>query len=211
MYTKCPNCQTTFRVSTAQLKLAEGKVRCGRCDHVFNAVSHLLDDVPGRSQGVNTSMESASTMAPDLNSLPMAEDMEQALSEVAIPGVDEGLDNVSAAAEEASTELLSEAPVSADDLDVDEDLFSAPAIDEVEGMALGEESFDSEPAPADGLDLDGDLSDLDMAEAPESGDGLELDEDDFNLDGVDELEEDVPEIDDGLDFNESDELLRETS
>lgn len=42
MYTRCPQCQTVFRITTAQLKAREGKVRCGRCQHVFGADQHLL-------------------------------------------------------------------------------------------------------------------------------------------------------------------------
>ena len=35
--TECPACQTTFRVTDGQLRLAKGKVRCGHCLTVFNA------------------------------------------------------------------------------------------------------------------------------------------------------------------------------
>ncbi|HEU5399595.1 MAG TPA: DUF3426 domain-containing protein [Gammaproteobacteria bacterium] len=37
MYTVCTNCKTKFRVSSAQLKAADGKVRCGKCHEVFDA------------------------------------------------------------------------------------------------------------------------------------------------------------------------------
>ncbi|MBV8645877.1 DUF3426 domain-containing protein [Paludibacterium sp.] len=40
--TQCPACQTRFKVSDAQLSVAQGLVRCGRCAHVFNAIDHLL-------------------------------------------------------------------------------------------------------------------------------------------------------------------------
>jgi len=42
VYTRCPQCQTVFRITAAQLKAREGKVRCGRCQHVFSADQHLL-------------------------------------------------------------------------------------------------------------------------------------------------------------------------
>jgi len=35
--TRCPHCQTCFRVTDEQLKMASGKVRCGHCMGVFNA------------------------------------------------------------------------------------------------------------------------------------------------------------------------------
>lgn len=47
MYTQCENCHTYFRVSEEQLELANGMVRCGRCDHVFNALNTLTHEVPG--------------------------------------------------------------------------------------------------------------------------------------------------------------------
>lgn len=42
MYTRCPQCQTVFRITAAQLKAREGMVRCGRCQHVFGADQHLI-------------------------------------------------------------------------------------------------------------------------------------------------------------------------
>lgn len=42
MLTSCPFCSATFRVSQQQLDAAEGMVRCGDCDGVFNAAEHLV-------------------------------------------------------------------------------------------------------------------------------------------------------------------------
>jgi len=39
--TRCPACHTTFKVVKDQLRLAEGWVRCGRCDEVFLAADAL--------------------------------------------------------------------------------------------------------------------------------------------------------------------------
>lgn len=36
MQTQCPQCNTRFRVTDAQLNTAAGVVRCGVCEHVFN-------------------------------------------------------------------------------------------------------------------------------------------------------------------------------
>ena len=44
MRTRCPACQTVFRVSAEQLRVREGKVRCGHCRHVFNAHNMLDSD-----------------------------------------------------------------------------------------------------------------------------------------------------------------------
>lgn len=42
MHTRCPQCKTVFRVTSAQLKVREGMVRCGRCQHPFVADKHLV-------------------------------------------------------------------------------------------------------------------------------------------------------------------------
>ncbi|MBI3146027.1 MAG: zinc-ribbon domain-containing protein [Pseudogulbenkiania sp.] len=44
--TQCPGCQTRFKVSDAQLSVANGLVRCGRCAHVFNATEHMIGAEP---------------------------------------------------------------------------------------------------------------------------------------------------------------------
>ncbi|MFB0936789.1 MAG: DUF3426 domain-containing protein [Propionivibrio sp.] len=44
MRTRCPECQTVFRVTPEQLKARAGKVRCGHCQSVFNALDTLLED-----------------------------------------------------------------------------------------------------------------------------------------------------------------------
>lgn len=46
MYTRCPECQTTFRISPRDLSAARGRVRCGHCDEVFNALEHLIGAAP---------------------------------------------------------------------------------------------------------------------------------------------------------------------
>lgn len=43
MITRCPNCATSFHVTPEQLKAVHGKVRCGQCQQVFNAIDTLLD------------------------------------------------------------------------------------------------------------------------------------------------------------------------
>lgn len=40
--TRCPHCQTTFRVVHDQLKLRSGMVRCGNCQQIFNGIEHLI-------------------------------------------------------------------------------------------------------------------------------------------------------------------------
>jgi len=39
--TQCPACETQFKVAPDQLKISEGWVRCGQCQHVFDASLNL--------------------------------------------------------------------------------------------------------------------------------------------------------------------------
>jgi predicted Zn finger-like uncharacterized protein len=41
LITRCPGCETSFKVVPDQLRLSEGWVRCGQCDLVFDAALHL--------------------------------------------------------------------------------------------------------------------------------------------------------------------------
>lgn len=41
--TRCPDCQTTFRVTSVALHKAAGQVRCGQCSGVFSAFDSLTD------------------------------------------------------------------------------------------------------------------------------------------------------------------------
>ncbi len=46
LITRCPLCQTAFRVTAAQLAAAAGLVRCGACSHVFDAQRQLVAAEP---------------------------------------------------------------------------------------------------------------------------------------------------------------------
>ena len=46
MYTQCPHCDTLFRIQVADLRTAQGKVRCGRCGQIFNALRFLSEELP---------------------------------------------------------------------------------------------------------------------------------------------------------------------
>lgn len=41
-YTRCPHCETAFKVTAKMLSMAHGKVRCGACLAVFQATDYLL-------------------------------------------------------------------------------------------------------------------------------------------------------------------------
>ncbi len=96
MKTCCPSCQTTFRVTPEQIRVRAGKVRCGHCRAVFNAIDHLLDEdglvaVQATPQAV-TDLEVA-TAAPSADASPGREKerlaVSQAEAEAALPGESE--------------------------------------------------------------------------------------------------------------------------
>jgi len=49
MFTQCPDCGTSFRVTAVVLKQAAGKVRCGGCGNAFNALAYLSESKPDPS------------------------------------------------------------------------------------------------------------------------------------------------------------------
>lgn len=42
--TRCPHCETVFRLQQEQLSLHEGLVRCGHCEQIFNASQSLVPE-----------------------------------------------------------------------------------------------------------------------------------------------------------------------
>ncbi len=59
MVTSCPGCTTTFRITPEQLKHRAGKVRCSKCDRVFDAfktLASLPDDMPSMTDGAANSV-----------------------------------------------------------------------------------------------------------------------------------------------------------
>ena len=51
MFTVCPKCALTLVVTAADLRVAQGYVRCGRCSSVFNALARLTEERGGASLG----------------------------------------------------------------------------------------------------------------------------------------------------------------
>lgn len=50
MQTRCPACGTTFHVTPEQMRVKGGKVRCGHCHVVFNALAYLMVEVPSTTK-----------------------------------------------------------------------------------------------------------------------------------------------------------------
>ncbi len=46
MYTQCPECQTVFKISAAELAAAHASVRCSHCNALFDALPSLSEQLP---------------------------------------------------------------------------------------------------------------------------------------------------------------------
>lgn len=69
MLTRCPHCDATFRVTEAHLNAAKGKVRCGACLNIFNALEHLTPSpdkaaAPGPDEPAQPALPEESSSAP---------------------------------------------------------------------------------------------------------------------------------------------------
>lgn len=99
--TRCPECDTRFKVSEEQLAAHEGLVRCGRCQNVFNAREHLQAEEPSPQLSLPIGEPSAAAedsvpdtaepaldkvAAPDTKDFGLAADAEPAPAETAEPG-----------------------------------------------------------------------------------------------------------------------------
>ena len=74
LVTRCPRCQTLFRVVPAQLQARAGQVRCGRCMHTFDGFQALaVEQANAVSEPVRFEPEPAETpTAAPLPSAPAA-------------------------------------------------------------------------------------------------------------------------------------------
>ncbi len=68
--TTCPSCATIFRVTPEQLASRAGKVRCGKCQTVFNATEHLVDSKLAPSSDSPLDVSPAVTEPPVVESQP---------------------------------------------------------------------------------------------------------------------------------------------
>lgn len=65
LLTRCPHCDTRFRVTDEQLAVAKGKVRCGSCMDIFDAREHQISSVsetPARTDQPQTDSQDESDL-----------------------------------------------------------------------------------------------------------------------------------------------------
>lgn len=70
--TRCPHCNTLFKVSLGQLQLHEGEVRCGQCQKIFSGVDHLTSADSDAWESLNLAESEARASEPT-NSGPRAD------------------------------------------------------------------------------------------------------------------------------------------
>lgn len=54
MYTQCSHCNAVFRVTMKELTAAQGLLRCGECDTIFDAMKALSTNLPDKNQLLHT-------------------------------------------------------------------------------------------------------------------------------------------------------------
>lgn len=82
LITRCPNCETTFRVRMEQLNLRGGRVRCGHCHNPFSALASL-EELP--DDALPTPTEAATPHAAPSNPTPVSEPSPAASPQPALP------------------------------------------------------------------------------------------------------------------------------
>jgi predicted Zn finger-like uncharacterized protein len=174
MLTQCPNCQTTFRVTTEILRVADGQVRCGRCQTQFDALERLIDE--------NEAAEAPATRTPRVTRSPFSAPIEveeaAAQEDITLEGrhieisgryrlpdsvrgepqireetVEEWveIDDIEDAAEEAAVIEVDEAQVDEDVLD---ELAEEAVAEDEQAIEVAEQApVEAEPEPEPELDL----------------------------------------------------------
>ncbi len=140
MYTQCPNCHTYFRIGPEHLKAAGGKVRCGQCDTVFNALDTLTDELPETLQAepeAETTFDDQSA-PPE----PEADETEAAQAETTEEAADEA-ELITSTLDEPEGDL--EEIFAEDEAEIAKE-FGLESVDEASETALETPTQDGEPA-----------------------------------------------------------------
>ncbi len=67
MLTRCPNCQTLFRISENQLRSARGKTRCGQCFTIFEAQEAIVEEQGQKTRNPNVAPAPAPSQPAPIN------------------------------------------------------------------------------------------------------------------------------------------------
>lgn len=58
MFTRCPSCRAAFSITDQQLAIASGMVRCGVCEHVFDARLYLFKQAEEKVDQIDVTLDS---------------------------------------------------------------------------------------------------------------------------------------------------------
>lgn len=73
LITECPACLTQFEVNDEQLQAYAGKVRCGECNHVFDARSELVEATEATEAIAPSELAASAEPVPVVESIELAE------------------------------------------------------------------------------------------------------------------------------------------
>ncbi|MFC4260633.1 DUF3426 domain-containing protein [Marinobacter lacisalsi] len=156
LLTRCPHCDTRFRVTDEQLSVANGKVRCGHCMEVFDARSHAdADKENGSAAAGGDAYESFSASDPE-DDLIFQDNPEEDAAEGHYAGQKTGFSD-----DELSESFLG-AGTRADSSGMVDDDDDMNDVDESWAEAMLQEEFPDTPARTDA-----DRRSSSRAEAPE--------------------------------------------
>lgn len=149
--TRCPKCNTSFRVNDEHLKTARGAVRCGSCLNIFNAKENLINHPANKTEAPEKASKSQPNDDEDIlisDDMPLDDDDSDEATQSDPYGLGENLDeNIFIAKSASKTEInLFERRIK-DAEDHDQDHLDA---DESWAQKLLEES-DDEPSAAPAL------------------------------------------------------------
>ena len=197
LYTRCPTCNTAFKVTDELLGLAGGKVRCGACLAVFQASDYMLrpsaekesvsEQLP--EQEPDSGLETKSDTEVDIEGSGLEE-----LSSGQFDSVD---DSTRAQIDPVVEETVEED--SQIDFDLDDD-----NVDDAENSEQPEDSNllpDEVSSESDDGEFEGDLSELDLNDP---GDDVSIDSE-YQLSGTEETETEKEESEDsfeGFDYHD---------
>lgn len=128
LFTRCPNCETTFRITADTLRVASGAVRCGNCTTVYSAFSGLRQDT----------LDSGMQPVEDFLSPTMQTQELAAIEEIASPDIVDAptISDASVEPDAAADAAMAPEPANGDAADSDEP--AAPPADTPVELALEE-------------------------------------------------------------------------
>lgn len=152
MYTRCPACQSAFRVTAATLRAAHGQVVCATCHTTFDALFGLMDDAPTAAPLMPTPAPEPPPAATQTSPAPAVPGPESAIE----PAIEPTPESVPASAPEPAAESDPVPELVVEPVPDGEGIVDEPPLDQV-AAALAEagallEDLESPPS-ADELTL----------------------------------------------------------